>query len=87
MSAIFITTNYDNQIEKAYEATFQSRPNILKDINALENIDKLADKSILHMHGTPVTPGVLLVSSSDSYNQLYLNNNNAKKKIETQLIK
>lgn len=39
------------------------------------------------MHGTPVTPGVLLVSSSDSYNQLYLNNNNAKKKIETQLIK
>ncbi|PJN78247.1 hypothetical protein CWE03_07825 [Lactobacillus johnsonii] len=87
LSAIFITTNYDNQIEKAYEATFQSRPNILKDIHALENIDKLADKSILHMHGTPVTPGVLLVSSSDSYNQLYLNNNNAKKKIETQLIK
>ena len=39
------------------------------------------------MHGTPVTPGVLLVSSSDSYNQLYLNNNNAKKIIETQLIK
>lgn len=87
LSAIFITTNYDNQIEKAYEKTFQSHPSILKEINALDNIDKLADKSILHMHGTPVTPGVLLVSSSNSYNQLYLNNNNAKKKIETQLIK
>lgn len=84
LSALFITANYDDQIEKSFRKFFHSEPNTLNDINELEN-NKLTDKSILHLHGTPKYKGVMLVSSSASYNKLYLENNNYKEKLIDQI--
>lgn len=86
MSGFFITTNYDDQLERGFENYFESKPNILNDVNDLTD-SKLPNKTILHLHGKPVRPGVLLVSSSRSYNQLYLNNNNFKEKLRKQIQK
>lgn len=81
LSALFITTNYDDQIEKSFRKFFHSEPNTLNDINELKK-RKLTDRSIFHLHGTPKRQDVLLVSSSNSYNKLYSNNEYKKKIIE-----
>jgi hypothetical protein len=84
LSGFFITSNYDDQIEKAYKRDFELEPRVLDDANELDE-SPLPDKSILHLHGKPDRPGVLLVSSSESYDQLYFNNYNLKGKLERQL--
>lgn len=86
LSGIFITSNYDDQIEKSFQKFYNSTPNVLNDATEL-GTRRLSNKSVLHLHGTPVIPGVLLVSSSTSYNQLYFNGNNFKEKLKEQLKK
>lgn len=85
LSGFFITSNYDDQIEKSYNRVLKVTPRILNDVSELTDNEKLPDKSILHLHGKPSKPGVLLVSSSNSYIRLYFNNNKFKSKLIKQL--
>lgn len=84
-SGLFITTNYDQQIEKAYNREYQMMPNIIRDASEVPNNNVLPDTTVIHLHGTPDKDNVLLVSSATSYNILYFDNPNYRTNLLKQI--
>ena len=84
-SGLFITTNYDQQIEKAYKREYQMMPNIIRDASEVPNNNVLPDTTVIHLHGTPDKDNVLLVSSATSYNILYFDNPNYRTNLLKQI--
>lgn len=80
LSGLFITTNYDDQIETTIDKKFTIKSDVIPDAKSIPLFTPTAkpkllpDKSVIHLHGTPGQNGVLLVSSSKSYNELYYDN-------------
>lgn len=73
---IFITTNYDKQIEISFEKYNNFEPKIyskLGDINTYIHTD-----SILHLHGIPTNKVDDFINSSKTYVKMYYNNSVAK---------
>ncbi|PFA53732.1 hypothetical protein CN391_05200 [Bacillus anthracis] len=72
LECLFITTNYDNQIEKHSE--FKGR-----DISIYKKVDEVPEFpkvfSVIHLHGTPeIDKPIYFINSSSSYSHLYLDN-------------
>lgn len=84
-SGLFITTNYDQQIEKAYEKEYQRKPEVIKDAQDISDDRVYPDTTIIHLHGTPTKDNVLLVSSADSYNELYFDHPEYREKLLYQI--
>lgn len=69
IKASFITTNYDNQIEKSYNNKFGIRPFVIRDLNYTFN--DLADDMVIHLHGTPNSDPNFFINSSTNYSSIY----------------
>lgn len=75
LNPIFITTNYDAEIEKSIQSIQRYVPNTIHNISEI-SFDNARPESVLHIHGIP-TPNVDLdffISSSKSYTDLYYTN-------------
>ncbi|WP_144524708.1 SIR2 family protein [Bacillus sp. DE0042] len=72
LECLFITTNYDNQIEKHSE--FKGRNiSIYKKVDEVPAFPKVF--SVIHLHGTPeIDKPIHFINSSSSYSHLYLDN-------------
>ncbi|PDZ25448.1 hypothetical protein CON85_27705 [Bacillus toyonensis] len=85
LECLFITTNYDNQIEKHSESKGQGM-GIYKRIDQIPEI--LREFSIVHLHGTPdIDDPRYFINSSSSYSHLYLDNQSQLKIIASLLRK
>ncbi|PED17040.1 SIR2 family protein [Bacillus toyonensis] len=85
LECLFITTNYDNQIEKHSESKGQGM-GIYKRIDQIPDI--LREFSVVHLHGTPdIDEPRYFINSSSSYSHLYLENQSQLKIISSLLSK
>lgn len=85
LECLFITTNYDNQIEKHSE--FKG-----KDISIYKKVDEVPEFpkvfSVIHLHGTPdIDEPIYFINSSSSYSHLYLDNQSKLQSITSLLRK
>lgn len=80
LRSCFITTNYDEQIEKSYERVLGTRPEIFPDIQTISG--NIKTETIIHLHGIPRGNNDLFISSSKSYSNLYYKQNEYRKKIK-----
>ena len=80
---IFITTNYDLEIEKSLINEERIQPNIIKDISLVSK-DRARPEYVLHIHGIPSEDTNLdfFISSSKSYSDLYYRQNQYHKKFK-----
>lgn len=82
LEPIFITTNYDNQIEKSYERSTSKKA--IK-INSIEEIEGAVESNtVIHIHGVPdvgCNPDYF-VSSARSYADIYFLGDKQKKILE-----
>lgn len=82
LEPIFITTNYDNQIEKSYERSISKKPVTIKNIDGIAGA--VESNTVIHIHGVPdigCNPD-LFISSARSYSNSYFLGNNQKKILE-----
>ncbi|EEL42561.1 hypothetical protein bcere0021_53720 [Bacillus cereus Rock3-42] len=85
LECLFITTNYDNQIEKHSETKGQGM-SIYKSVDKVP--DLLGEFSVIHLHGTPdIDDPRYFINSSSSYSHLYLDNQSKLKNISSLLRK
>ncbi|MCM3325161.1 SIR2 family protein [Bacillus cereus] len=83
LECLFITTNYDNQIEKHSEPKGQGM-GIYKRIDQIPDI--VREFSVVHLHGTPdIDDPRYFINSSSSYSHLYLENQSQLKIIASLL--
>ncbi|ONN43537.1 SIR2 family protein [Enterococcus mundtii] len=76
---IFITTNYDEQIEKSYDRSISKTPNKIRNITEINGA--VEQNSIIHIHGVPdidCNPD-FFVSSAKSYSNAYFLGENHKR--------
>ncbi|MBO0432100.1 SIR2 family protein [Enterococcus sp. DIV0660C] len=82
LEPIFITTNYDNQIEKSYERSTSKKS---KKINSIEEIEGAVESNtVIHIHGVPdagCNPDYF-VSSARSYAGIYFLGDKQEKILE-----
>lgn len=72
---IFLTTNYDNEIEKTYTRVLGDVSYSSKDFSEIPS--KITSGMVLHLHGVPETQHQdLFISSSQSYSNLYFRDKN-----------
>lgn len=79
LDPIFITTNYDQEIEKALKPLYPYSTSTVHDFSQISKEVARPD-SVLHIHGTP-TDEVdfdLFISSSNSYSRIYYCNDSYK---------
>ena len=69
LKGTFITTNYDNQIEKSFKQKEGQFPNVIDTI--LNYSIGIEYNSIIHLHGVPSSKPKNFISSSSSYESLY----------------
>ncbi|MCU4929190.1 SIR2 family protein [Bacillus cereus] len=85
LECLFITTNYDNQIEKHSESKGEGM-GIYKRIDQLPEI--LREFSVVHLHGTPdIDDPRYFINSSSAYSHIYLENQSQLKNITSLLSK
>ncbi|WP_341864545.1 SIR2 family protein [Leuconostoc citreum] len=72
LDAVYLTTNYDNQIEKHLD-DMKTISVPVKDITELT--DNITVNSVIHLHGTPSGQVEHFISSSSSYKKHYYSNN------------
>lgn len=72
LNATYITTNYDNEIQKHIQAYTQNEIDILKDVSELSSETK--KNSVIHLHGRPDCDPKYFISSASSYVNLYYPN-------------
>ncbi|MGE7848076.1 SIR2 family protein [Bacillus cereus] len=85
LECLFITTNYDDQIEKHSQSKGQGM-GIYKQIDQIPEI--IREFSVVHLHGTPdVDDPRYFINSSSSYSHLYLDNQSQLKIIASLLRK
>lgn len=72
LDAVYLTTNYDNQIEKHLD-DMKTISVPVKDIAELT--DNITVNSVIHLHGTPSGQVEHFISSSSSYKKHYYSNN------------
>lgn len=72
LNAVYLTTNYDNQIEKHLD-DMKTISVPVKDITELT--DNIKVNSVIHLHGTPSGQVEHFISSSSSYKKHYYSNN------------
>ncbi|MGR8831115.1 SIR2 family protein [Leuconostoc citreum] len=72
LNAVYLTTNYDNQIEKHLD-DMKTISVPVKDITELT--DNITVNSVIHLHGTPSGQVEHFISSSTSYKKHYYSNN------------
>lgn len=65
----FITTNYDNQIEKSYDNKFGIKPSVVSDFSS--DFKEITDSTIIHLHGTPTSDPKFFINSSTNYSKIY----------------
>lgn len=79
MEPIFITTNYDDQIEKSYLRSLAKNPIIVRNLDEISG--PVEPNSVIHIHGVPdidCNPD-LFVSSAKSYSDTYFLGRNQEK--------
>ncbi|OJE28337.1 hypothetical protein A9490_27850 [Bacillus thuringiensis] len=71
LNSLFITTNYDNQIELHSKTKKQG----MSIYNRIDLVPKIIEKSsVIHLHGTPdIDDPKYFINSSSTYSSLYLN--------------
>lgn len=71
LQPIFITTNYDQQIQKSYERSMSVTSKIVENISKVSDLQLIPLNTIIHLHGIPETDPDLFVSSAQSYKRIY----------------
>jgi len=66
---VFVTTNYDEEVEKSYRTVLGMVPSTISDVKSIP--DSLSSGMVLHLHGDPAIQGSTVISSSESYTNLY----------------
>lgn len=76
LNPIFITTNYDKEIEKSIQSIQRYIPKTVPNISEI-SFDNARPESVLHIHGIPTlnTDLDFFISSSKSYTDLYYTSN------------
>lgn len=77
---IFITTNYDDQIEQACKRILQFTPTVYSSISNYHG-EALNTDDVLHLHGMPKSKEKDFISSSQSYLRMYNDPNEYKEQI------
>lgn len=70
--ASFITTNYDDQIEKSFDKKFSVRPQIVSDLSA--NFNNNGYEKVIHLHGLPTSNPDFFINSAVNYSNIYFGN-------------
>lgn len=78
---IFITTNYDDQIEQACKRILQFTPKVYSSISDYHG-EVLNTDDVLHLHGMPKSKEEDFVSSSQSYLKMYNDPNEYKEQLK-----
>ena len=78
---IFITTNYDEQIERACLATIGLKPTVYSSIDKYHG-EKLITDDVIHLHGMPKSIEDVFISSSQSYLKMYNERNQYREQIK-----
>lgn len=78
---IFITTNYDDQIEQACKLILQFTPKVYSSISDYHG-EVLNTDDVLHLHGMPKSKEENFVSSSQSYLKMYNDPNEYKEQLK-----
>lgn len=73
LEATFITTNYDNQIEKHYTQNWGRNLKVFEDVSKLNG--RVPADSIIYLHGHPDGDPHHFINSSSSYSKLYYEEN------------
>lgn len=82
VDATYITTNYDDEIEK-YLNKYRNISAVVKDMNDLtDSIDDISVNTVIHLHGIPNGNPKNFISSGESYKEHYYSNFNIIKKIK-----
>lgn len=79
MNPSFMTTNYDNEIQKSIKRRNQKELNVIENINLIEG--SLTTNSIIHLHGVPDGDPKYFINSAISYMNIYNGDNVYKNKI------
>ncbi|WP_052957229.1 SIR2 family protein [Levilactobacillus spicheri] len=80
LNAAFLTTNYDEEIENAYQSILGRNPQVIPDAYSING--HLTSKMVIHLHGLPSENSSRVISSSKSYTDLYLKPNDVGKRIK-----
>lgn len=78
---IFITTNYDDQIEQACKLILQFTPKVYSSISDYHG-EALSTDDVLHLHGIPKSKDDVFISSSQSYLKMYNDPNEYKEQLK-----
>ncbi|MDT9607479.1 SIR2 family protein [Lactobacillus paragasseri] len=78
---IFITTNYDEQIEQACKLSLQLTPTVYSSIDEYHGEELISD-DVIHLHGMPKSTEDVFISSSRSYLKMYSEKNRYKEQIK-----
>lgn len=78
---IFLTTNYDEQIEQACLSSLELKPTVYSSINKYHGEELIAD-DIIHLHGMPKSTEDVFISSSQSYLKMYNERNQYREQMK-----